>query len=170
MTNNANEPKKHSSKIIFAVVAILVVILLIVVIVKFASPKEEEKFNNNNVDNTVEQSNEKYVTTVDNNGTSVKLNNSSELNSTKKYKDIEISNIQFTSQNGISVLLANAKNTSSSKHKEETVKITILDDNNDEIATIEATIPDLEANETKQLNVIATADIVNAKDFTIKSK
>ena len=170
MTNNTSKSKKQTNKIIFAVVAILVVILLIIVIVKLVTPKEEQEINNNNVDNTVEQSNEKYVTIIDTNGSLAKLNNSSAFNSTKKYKDIEISNIKFTSQDGISVLLADAKNTSSSKHVKESVKFTILDDNNDEIATIEASIPDLEPNETRQLKVIATADIVNAKDFTINSK
>ncbi len=161
-----NSLKKQTNKIIFIIVAVLVIILSIVIVFLLTSSKKEENNNNNNV----EQNSEKYVTILNDNGSTVKLNNSEDLNSIKKYKDIEITDIQFTSKNGISVLLANVKNTASSKHEQETVIITILDDNNSEIATIEAIIPILEANETKQLNAIATADIVNAKDFIINSK
>ena len=84
---------------------------------------------------------------------------------------MEISNIQFTYQEGKSVLLADVKNTSNVRHDSEIVKITIVDENNKIIETLEPLLPAIEAGETKQLNVIISgADSVNAKDFKIEAK
>ena len=88
-----------------------------------------------------------------------------------KYKDIEISNIQFTYENGKSVLLATIKNTASTKHTSEIVKLTILGENNQVIDEVNAILPNMQAGETKQLNTtISGADSVNAKDFKIEEK
>ena len=156
---------KKEAKIIFTVIGIVLAVLLIVVFTKGVGKKEE----NNNVINTATQQNtEKYTTNLVD-GT--KINNSSEFNKVKKYKDIEISNIQFTYQEGRSVLLADIKNTGSTTHNQEIVKITIIDENNKIIDELEPVMPTMQAGETKQLNVIISgADSVNAKDFKIEAK
>ena len=154
---------KKEAKIIFTAIGIVLAVLLIVVFTKGVGQKEE----NNNVINTATQQNtEKYTTNLVD-GT--KINNSSEFNKVKKYKDIEISNIQFTYQEGRSVLLADIKNTGSTTHNQEIVKITIIGENNKVIDELEPVIPTMQAGETKQLNVIISgADSVNAKDFKIE--
>ena len=96
-----------------------------------------------------------------------RMNTSNEFNTTKKYKDLEISNIQFTEKNGMSVLLADVKNTGSSKHEEEVVKITIVGEDGKE-TQVRAIIEEIEAGETAQLNTSMTADMVNAKDFKVE--
>lgn len=153
-------------KVIFTVVAIMVGILLLVVITKGGNKKEG---GNKNLASTNSESNiEKYTTTLED-GT--KINNSSEFNKTKTYKNIEISNIQFTYQSGKSVLLADVKNTASATHESEIVKMTILDENNNVIDELAPIVPKMEAGETKKLNVIISgADSSNAKDFKIEEK
>ena len=156
---------KKEAKIIFTAIGIVLAVLLIVVFTKGVGKKEE----NNNVINTATQQNtEKYTTNLVD-GT--KINNSSEFNKVKKYKDIEVSNIQFTYQEGRSVLLADIKNTGSTTHNQEIVKITIIGENNKIIDELEPVMPTMQAGETKQLNVIISgADSVNAKDFKIEAK
>ncbi len=153
-------------KVIFTLVGILVAVLLIILIVKGFG--NNSKNPSNSASNNEEVSNsEKYVTDLAND---VKINNSKDLNSVKKYNNIEFSNIQFTSQNGSSVLLADIKNVGTTKHEKEIVTITILGDNNTVITTFDTVLTEIQPGETKKLNSIVTADIVNAKDFTVKAK
>jgi len=162
-----SQMKKEERKVILIGVVIVVAVLGIVLVVNAMGKKGDNA--NQNVQNTqVSQNTEKYVTNLDD-GT--KLNNSSELNKSKKYKDIEIDNIQFTYENGRTVLLASVKNTASAEHKNEIVKLTILGENSQVIDEVEAIMPALEPGETKQLNAtISGKDSVNAKDFRIEAK
>lgn len=153
-------------KVVFTLIGIMVVILIIVICVRgFNKPKgEEENITSNN---EAVANEEKYVTQLDD-GT--KQNNSPLLNSKKTYKTIEISNIQFTSQNGSSVLLADLKNTGSTDFAGETVKLILLGENNEVLKEIPTAIPKVKAGESKQWNAILTADVVNAKDVKIEAK
>ena len=108
---------------------------------------------------------EKYTTELED-GT--KINTSEEFNSTKTYQDLEISNIQFTERDDMTVLLADVVNKGTSAHAPEIVKITILGDNEEVITEIKPVIGDIEAGETVQLNASVTADVANAKDFRIE--
>lgn len=157
---------KQERKIILIGVGVVIVALLILLIVNGVRKKGDEDVGKTNTQ--VEQNAEKYTTNLEG-GT--KLNKSEEFNKNKKYKSIEISNIQFTYENGKSVLLATVKNTASTKHASEIVKLTILGENNQVIDEINAIIPDMQAGETKQLNAtISGVDSVNAKDFRIEEK
>lgn len=157
---------KKERKIILIGAGIVIAALLIMLIVNGISKKGEEKTGKTNTQ--VEQNAEKYTTNLE---SGTKLNKSEEFNKNKKYKDIEISNIQFTYENGRSVLLANVKNTASTKHNSEIVKLIILGENNQIIDETNAVIPNMEAGETKQLNAtISGVDSVNAKDFKIEEK
>ena len=150
-------------KVVFTLIGIMVVILLIVMIVKGVNKPDESQGNTTQI---AEENEEKYVTELSN-GT--KLNNSEELNGSHTYKEIEISNIQFTSQNGNSVLLADVTNTGSAAFAEERATIVLIDENNEE-RRIGVLIPSLEIGETKQINSIVTADVVNVKDFRIEAR
>lgn len=147
-------------KVIITIIAIMVAILVIIMVVK----------KGGNVDTPISETQEekdaeeKYITKLED-GT--KLNNSEEFNNTKKYKDLEFSNIQFTSKNGNSVLLATVTNTSNKKHAKEVVKITIIGENGKVIAEPTAMISEMEAGASRKLNLIVTADIANAKDFKV---
>lgn len=157
---------KKEGKIILIGASVVIIALLILLIVNGMNKKEKGGISKDNIQ--VEQNTEKYVTNLED-GT--KLNDSKEFNKNKKYKDIEISKIQFTYQNGRTVLLASVKNTGSTKHQNEIVKMTILGENNQIIDEIEPIMPALEPGETKQFNItISGANSVNAKDFKIEEK
>lgn len=158
---------KKERKVILIGAGVVIAALLILLIVNGVSKKAREDLGKTNTQ--VEQKNEeKYATNL---ADGTKLNNGEEFNKNKKYKDIEISNIQFTYENGKSVLLADLKNTGSTTQKDEVVKITILDENNKEIDVLSPVIPKMTPGQTKQLNVtISGVDAVNAKDFRIEAK
>ena len=152
---------KKTKKIIFILISIIILVILIIIIVN--ATRREEKLNNSN---EIVESEEKYVMQLTND---TKLNKSEELNKIHTYKDIEISAIQFTSQNGNSVLLADVKNTGKKEFTAEEVIIVLIGENNEEKRKIAVYIPNLAAGETKQINSIVTADVINVKDFKIES-
>lgn len=157
-------------KIIFTIVGIMLLILIIVICVKSFSNGGNDNTNNLNTPttNTATQNEEKYVTEL-NGGT--KLNNSDALQTPKTYKTLEISNVQFTSNaSGNSAFLADVKNVGTTATKPEVVKLTLLGENGEVIAQLNAVLPALEPGKTDQLNAQATADIVNAKDYKIEAK
>ena len=154
---------KKEKKVVFTLIGIMVVVLLIVVIVKTVNKPGEDLGNTIQL---AEENEEKYVTEL---ADGTKLNNSEELNNTHTYKGIEISNIQFTSQNGSSVLLADVRNTGSSAFEEEEATIVLIGENNEE-REIAVYIPSLSAGETKQINSIVTADVVNVRDFRVEAR
>lgn len=157
---------KEKKGILILVGVVLIVLLVVVLAMKSGDKTKETKGNVLNP--SAGGNTEKYATNIED-GT--KINNSTEFNKSKKYNNIEISNIQFTYEEGRSVLLADMKNTGSTKHNAEIVKITILDENNQAIDVLSPEIPNMEPGATKQLNVIISGkDAVNAKDFKIEAK
>ncbi len=155
------KPQKGKTFLIYLGIAIIVIIL-IVIFFKGDSKKTAK------TENTKVEEIEKYTTKIDE---ETRINTSSEFNKDKKYKDLEITNIQFTYQNGKSVLLANVKNTGRTKHESEIVKATIIGENNEILDELEPIIPTIEVGEVKQLNIIISgASGVNAKDFKIEPK
>ena len=146
--------------IILLVAVVIIAIVLVVAFVRRGGETETEKQNENIVANE-----DKYLTELED-GT--KINTSEDLNSTKTFNNLEISNIQFTQKDGKSVLLADVKNTGSTTHEAEIVKITVLGENGETITVIKPVIGVVEPGETIQLNATITADVANAKDFTIE--
>ena len=149
--------------IVLLVAVLLIAVILIVVLAQ--GNKEEERVGE--VGQSTETANEeKYITEL-NDGT--KVNTSEEFNSTKMYGELEISNIQYTEQNGKTVLLADVTNKGNTTHGNEIVKITILGENGEEITTTKPVIGKMEPGETVKINATITADVSNAKDFKIEA-
>ena len=155
---NSNEKRW----IILLVAVVVIAIVLIVVLVN-ANGKENEV--QGGTGNPVENE-EKYTTELDD-GT--KINTGEEFNSTKTYGSLEISNIQFTEKEGMTVLLADVTNKGSTTHENEVVEITILGENGEELSTTKPVIGKIEPGETIKINATITADVSNAKDFTIEA-
>ena len=158
---------KKNEKILIGVLVLAVIIVILIGVflkkddedVVAQDPNTEQQGGEN------QEEEEKYTTELED-GT--KINTSEDFNSTKTYKDLEISNIQFTEKDGMTVLLADVVNKGTSAHAPEIVKITILGDNEEVITEIKPVIGDIEAGETVQLNASVTADVANAKDFRIE--
>ena len=153
-------------KFIFTVIGFLILIMIVVLCIKSSNKNklEQQKASENNTQL------EDYVTSFEKIGSDVKVNNNEDLAKTKTYNNVEMSNIKFTSQNGNSVLVADVKNIGEIKHEKEIITLSIIGSDDTEIATLDTILTDLEPGETKQLTVLATADIVNAKNFIIKEK
>lgn len=141
----------------------VIVIVLIVILALIFGDKEEETLQNQNSQSPIANE-EEYIKELDD-GT--KINTSQELNNTKKYKNLEITNIQYTEKDGMTVLLADVKNNGATKHNAEIVKIDILDKNGNVITTGKPVIGDIEPGETIKLNANITGNVVDAKDFRV---
>lgn len=160
MKKRKTTKKDAITRLIFILIAIIVIVVAVILIMN--TGKRKSKPEGNQIVNKLN-----YAVELDD-GT--KLNTSEDMKNVKKYKDLEISNIQFTSKDGNSVLLADVKNVGTTKHESEIVKITILGDNDEVITDIVPVIGTVEPGETIKLNAIVTADVVDAKDIKIEEK
>ena len=157
--------KKNEKILIGVLVLAVIIVILIGVFLKKDDEEVVAQDPSTQQQGENQEEEEKYTTELDD-GT--KINTSEEFNSSKTYKDLSISNIQFTERDDMSVLLADVTNNGTSAHEPEIVKITILGDNEEVITEIKPVIGDIEAGETVQLNASVTADVANAKDFRIE--
>ena len=146
------------------ILLVAVIVIAIVLIVGLANGENKDVQQQGQEETVV---NEERYTTELSDGT--KLNTSEDFNNTKTYGDLTISNIQYTTRNGSSVLLADVTNNGSTRHEVEIVKLTILGDNNEVITEIKPVIGDIEPGETIKLNASISADVTNAKDFKIEA-
>ena len=166
-TNNVKggntKMNKNEKRWIVLLVAVLVIAVVLIVGLSMSGNKQDTTIGQSQTQGTTgtqtgdESSN--YATRV---------NTNEDFNATKTYNDLEISNIQLSENNGTSVLLADVTNKGESTHEQETVKITIIGEDDSE-TTVNAIIGTIEPGETIKLNTSMTADVVNAKDFKIEA-
>lgn len=161
--------KKSEIKPIFILTIIAILILAVILIARNNNAKKnaQNAQANTTEENTVE---EKYVQVL-NDGT--KLNDSEKLNKDRSFEgqsDIELSNIQLTSKDGITNLLCDVKNNSSTPLKLQEVYVILRDENGNEIDRIPSILEDIQPGETKQFSTFVTADYANAYDFTMIKK
>ena len=160
---NSNEKRW----IVLLIAVVLIAVILIVALVN-ANGKEDENLGNPNNGETSQnvQDEEKYTAELSD-GT--KINTSEDFNKTKTYGDLEITNIQFTNKNGMTVLLADVTNKGTNTHEEEIVTIKILGENGEVLDELHPSLGRIEPGETIELNAGTSADVANAKDFTIEA-
>ena len=96
-----------------------------------------------------------------------KYNTSEKLQETKKIEGIEISDMQLTQKDNVTLLLGTITNTSDTTQGGYPVAIKVMDKDGNEITTIVAYIGTLEPGKTTQLNTSKTIDCVNAYDLSI---
>ena len=78
-----------------------------------------------------------------------------------------MSNMQFTSKDGMTVLLADVKNIGSTNHEKEIVKLELLGENGEVLTDGKPVLGDVKPGETIKLNVSFMGNHTNAKDFRI---
>lgn len=165
------------------IVKIIIAIILIVgAVVLLVNNRINYNQDNNNGENSIYKNNlnAEYTQNVENtvNPYIEKQedgqieNNSPELKREKQFKEIEINNIKFVYNPGnkMTTITADLKNVGTEEQKQEIVEIRIIGQNGEELARIEALIPNIKVGETKILRCSATADLSNAKDFEIIEK
>ena len=149
--------------IILLIAVVIIAIVLIIVLPRVSNNEGEVQRGESE---QAKENEEKYTTVLDD-GT--KVNTGEEFNSTKMYGNLEISNIHFSEQNGSTVLIADVINKGSTRHEEEVVKISIIGENGEVLSTTKPIIGKMDPGETVQINATITADVSNAKNFTIEA-
>ena len=145
-------------------ILILLVILVIAIIFAVSQSKKGDNKGNTAEENKVV---EEFVQVLDD-GT--KLNTSTKLNESREVNGLKFENIQFTEQNGQSVLLADVTNNSGKETKFTLVDVILLDKNGKEIVTVGGIISPLQPGAKTQFNTSMTLDYANAYDFKIVVK
>ena len=150
--------KKNEKRMILILLVVLVIAIILFVVYN------NKKGNNNEVTKQENEVVEEFVQVLED-GT--KLNISTKLNEAKEVNRLKFENIQFTEQNGQSVLLANVTNNSGKATDMTLVDVILLDKNEQEIVKVGGIISPLQPGETKEFNTSMTIDYANAYDFKI---
>ena len=151
-------------------ILILLIILIIAIVIFVVSKNTNKKINTNENTSTTQLENtepEEFVQ-VQEDGT--KLNTSTELNKEKQVGNYKFENMQLTTQDNQTVLLADVTNTGSSKTDIQLVDVTLLDKDGNEIITVGGIISQLDPGEKTQFNTSMTLDYANTYDFKITLK
>lgn len=154
---------------IFFILGLVVILILIIVLVVLNISKDDNT-SNNNADNNMEVSEDKKESYVEEMEDGTKLNKSNKLNEAKKVDGLTITNIQLTTKDGMTTLLADVINNSEAKTDLKTINITLLDVNGKELTKLVGVINALDVGATTQLNIAMTSDYVNAYDFKVSVK
>lgn len=159
---------------------ILVIVLILGAIILLLNNKIKTNENSNEDLNEVNSFNTEYIQSEENvvNPYIEELedgqikNNSPELKEEKKFRQINISNIDFVYNPGnkITTITADLSNTGTEEQIQEIVALKIIGKNGEEIETIDALIPNIKVGETRKLRCSATANLSNATNFEILEK
>ena len=160
--------KKNKKKITLNPLIILIVIAVIIAIIVIININN----NNNKTENITpqgqeEQNTESYVEEIE---TGLKINKSTKLNEAKEVQGLKITNIQLSTKDGMTTLLADVINNSGTKTSLKTVEITLIDKEGNELTKVTGIIDSLDVGDSKQLNIGMTSDYVNAYDFKVEIK
>ena len=157
-----NQKKK---KVLLAGAIIIILIIIGIVLISTLSQnskKTKEESNQNQGSNQ-----ESYVEEIEE---GIKINKSTKLNEVKEIEGLQISNIQLTTEGGMTTLLADVKNNSGAKTEVKQIEITLIREDGSKIAKITGIINELEVGATTQLNISTTSDYIEAYDFLVSVK
>ena len=158
--SNKRNRKNNLKKFILIIIVLIIISIIITLVLN--RNKDKEQINNNNETNTLEE--ESYIEEIED---GVKINKSSKLNEVKEINGLLITNIQLTTKDGMTTLLADVQNNSGVKTDVKTLQITLLNKDGSELTTVTGIVNGLEIGETTQLNIAMTSDYVNAYDFRV---
>ena len=158
--------KKKEKRMILILLVILIIAIVIFVVSKNAN--KENNTNENASTTQLENTEPEEFVQVQEDGT--KLNTSTELNKEKQVGNYKFENMQLTTQDNQTVLLADVTNTGSNKTDIQLVDVTLLDKDGNEIITVGGIISQLEPGEKTQFNTSMTLDYANTYDFKITLK
>ena len=145
--------RKNELKVIVAFTVVFIIVLIAIIInvnKKDAQPTSTED--------------ESYVQEM-NDG--ISINKSTKLNEAKLVNGLLISNIQLTEKDGMTTLLADVTNKTDQNTELKKLKIVLLDESGNEIATMMAFVNAINAGETAQLNASTTSNYIRAYDFKV---
>lgn len=153
MANDNTHKKNEKTKIIIMVILITIIISVIAIIIAKNEDTEQDK-----------QQDESYIQQMED---GISVNKSIKLNEAKLVNGLLISNIQFTEKGGMTTLLADITNKTEQKTELKKLKIILLDENDNEIATMTAFVNGIEPEAKTQLNASTTSNYIKAYNFKI---
>ncbi len=163
--------KKKNKDLVIVIGVIIVAVIIIAILAAIRNNKANNDQNNVNTNpatsNSQTGTNEEFTQTLSDGS---KLNTSTALSATKSVDGLQVSNIQLKTENGITTLLADVENTTSSDTPEKMITITFVDKDGNKITDLSALVQALKAGESTQLNTSVTSDVSNAYDFTVSTK
>ena len=141
---------KSKKNIIFI---IIIIIVLVLIILEFSLQRYENNAkNNNNIPKTKE----------------VKKKNDS-LIKNKKYKDLDITNINPYNDGNLNHITMTITNNSKEDFKSESANFIFLNDKNKKIYESSTLIPDIATGKEISIDLIVDTEALNAYTFTVES-
>lgn len=137
--------------------------------------KNQNNIANNNPIGTTETS-KTATAQIENNENSkmvndnVKLNTSEKLQQAKTFQGLEISDVQITSKDNVTIMLATVTNKTNQIAGDCAVRLTMKDKDGNTITEAHGYISKVEPGKTTQLNISKTFDFANAYDYTIEAE
>ena len=167
--------KRRKSNYKKSLIIFIVVLIIIVLLIYFITSKKQKK-QQEQINQLIEQSQELTITDSNlaeyvketNDGT--KINISPKINETKTIDGLEITNIQITSSNGVTTLIADVKNNTDTATALKNVLVKFLDQNGKELVSVNGIIMPLEIGQSTKLNVSLSSNYVTAYDINIVNK
>ena len=148
-------------------ILILVIITVVVGVIAFFVMRGNNNKNNNGTQQAKQENvTEEYVQKLEDGS---KLKVSEELRKTKTLDGLEFTNIQLKEIGGITTLLADVENKTSSATNEKVVSVKILDKSGNTITELKGIIDSIQPSAKAQLNIAVTADVANAYNFEISN-
>lgn len=137
---------------IFAIIIIAIIAIIVMVVNK--GKIEEKVGGTNNID--------RGISVAENGGKKT-------ISDVKKYKGLEISNINLKVDDQMTSVTADVYNPTSSKIEEQDINIRVLDSSGNIVTEFTGIIDAIESGETRQLSsaIVATAEDKNACDIEI---
>ena len=157
--------KINKNQVIRIIILLIVIIIGIVICISLLNLKQDT--NNNVTGNDTNEEKESYVEEIEN---GIKINKSNKLNEAKSVDGLLITNIQLTTKDGMTTLLADVSNNSAQKSNLKMIEIILLDKDGKELTRVNGIIDELEVNEKTQLNIAMTSDYIEAYDFKVEVK
>lgn len=157
---------KKNEKLIIGVLVAITAVVIIVAITRNNKDKQEVATETKTQEQTT-IAQEEFVNILED-GT--RLNTSEKLQETKIIEGLEISDLQLTQKDNVTLLLGTITNTSTTTQGGYPVEIKVIDKEGNEITTVSAYIGTVEPGKTTQLNTSATFDYANAYDLNIAKK
>ena len=139
------------------IIIILIVGLIIIGVVALTGKSKKESGEASKVE-------ESYAEVLED-GT--RINKSEKAKKVKEVEGLEISNLQVTEKDNVTVMLGTVTNKSNETKEDITLKIKILDKEGKEITTVRNYIGKIEPGKSTQLNTSTTFDYVEMYDYEV---
>lgn len=171
--SNADVEKRNKNNNLREIIlCILAIVFLIVIIITIRIIFARKELKRQEIENAViQQSQELKITNsvteeyVKETNDGTKINTNPKLNTAKELDGLQITNIQLTSSNGITTLLADVTNNSNSATDLKEVLVEFLDKDGKELTTVNGVIMPLEKGASTKFNTSVSADYITAYDI-----